>query len=62
MQNQYNKGFIEGKNSVAIQKAESGEIVKEKTTKTVSISNHNSTAAGHIFFSNFTGTLHIGNL
>ena len=62
MQNQYNKGFIEGKNFVAIQKAESGEIVKEKTTKTVSISNHNSTAAGHIFFSNSTGTLHISNL
>ena len=62
MQKQYNKGFIEGKNSVAIQKAESGEIVKEKTTKTVSINNHNSTAAGHIFFSNSTGTLHIGNL
>ena len=29
MQKQYDKGFIEGKNSVAIQKAESGEIVKE---------------------------------
>ena len=62
MQKQYDKGFIEGKNSVAIQKAESGEIVKEKTTKTVCISNHNSTAAGHIFFSNSTGTLHISNL
>ena len=56
MQNQYNKGFIEGKNSVAIQKAESSEIVKEKTTKTVCISNHNSTAAGHIFFRNSTGS------
>ena len=62
MQNQYNKGYIEGKNSVAIEKAESSQIVKEKTTKTVSISNHNSTATGHIFFSNSTGTLHIGNL
>ena len=62
MQNQYNKGFIEGKNSVAIQKAESSEIIKEKTTKTVSISVHNSTAAGHIFFSNSTSTLHISNL
>jgi len=62
MQNEYNKGYIEGKNSVAIEKAESSQIVKEKTTKTVTISNHNSTAAGHIFFSNSTGTLHIGNL
>ena len=62
MQNQYNKGFIEGKNSVAIQKAESGEIVKEKTTKNVSLSNTDSTAAGHIFFTNSTGNLHIRNL
>jgi len=61
MQNQYNKGFLEGKNSVAIQKTECSEIVQEKKLNRIKINNFNN-AAGHIFFSNSTSTLHIDSL
>ena len=61
MRRQYEKGYYAGEKSKAIQKSEPSEIVKEKTTKTVS-TNHNSTSAGHIIFTNSTGTLHITNL
>ena len=61
MQKRYKEGYRDGQKSKAIQKSEPSEIVKEKTTKTVS-TNHNSTSAGHIIFTNSTGTLHITNL
>ena len=59
MKKQYQKGYVAGQNSKAIQKSEPSDIVQDKTS-TQTIASGHSTSTAYIFYHNqSTGTIHV---
>ena len=60
MKRQYQKGYEAGQQSKAIKKAESSDIVQDKTNTQTTVSGHTGTSTAHIFYHNqTTGNIHI---